>query len=92
MKKILLIAAVFTWFNSMAQDTQLKSPPLAVPTSPAFIITDITPTLVQSPNTPKAFVLGVAQSYQQSGSSFPDNLCGRVGTLLVAETGPNGCV
>jgi hypothetical protein len=73
MKKILLIAAVFTWFNSMAQDTQLKSPPLAVPTSPAFIITDITPTLVQSPNTPKAFVLGVAQSYQQSGSSFPDN-------------------
>jgi len=46
---------------------------LAVPTSPAFIITDITPSLVQNPATPKAFVLGVAQSYQQSSTGFPDN-------------------
>lgn len=46
---------------------------LAVPTSPAFSVTDITPTLVQTPTTPKAFALGIAQSVQDGGSLFPDN-------------------
>ena len=46
---------------------------LAVPNSPAFIIADITPTLIQTPNTPKSFVLGLAQSYQQSSDGFPQN-------------------
>jgi hypothetical protein len=75
MKKYLIIAFVAVASRSVAQKATspatLKD--LAVPSSPAFIITDITPTLVQNPNTPKSFVLGVAQSLQQSGAVFPNN-------------------
>lgn len=74
MKKYLIIALVAVAGRSAAQSTsQATLKDLAVPSSPAFIITDITPTLVQNPNTPKSFVLGVAQSLQQSGAAFPNN-------------------
>ena len=46
---------------------------LSVPVSPAFSLTDITPTLVHNTTTPKAFVLGVVQSATEGGSYFPDN-------------------
>ena len=73
MKKVFLLLLLLPCLKAAAQDSQVKSPDLAVPTSPAFILTDITPTLVQSPGTPKAFVLGIAQSYQKAGGGFPDN-------------------
>jgi len=59
--------------GAQVQNPTVSLKDLAVPSSPAFVITDITPTLVQNPATPKAFVLGVAQSYQQSGTGFPNN-------------------
>jgi len=68
---ILLCAAGRAGAQVQTPTVSLKD--LAVPSSPAFVITDITPTLVQNPATPKAFVLGVAQSYQQSGTGFPNN-------------------
>lgn len=73
-----IIIIVFSGQIAMGQTTSTGATSatissLAVPNSPAFSITDITPTLVQDPTTPKAFALGVAQSFQQSGSAFPNN-------------------
>ena len=76
MKKInILIIVILLTINSHAQEVNnaVKLKDLAVPNSPAFIIADITPSLVQTPNTPKSFVFGLAQSYQQSGDGFPQN-------------------
>jgi hypothetical protein len=70
MKKIILSFLLFLFaLGVRAQDT-IKLKDLAVPNSPAFILTDATFSLVQSPNTPKAFVLGIGQSFQSSGG-FP---------------------
>lgn len=66
---LMLIAAAASAQNT----TSAMLNKLAVPASPAFSITDITPSLVQSPSTPKAFALGVAQSVQDGGSLFPNN-------------------
>ena len=74
MKKTLIILLFFfTVKSAFPQTSTVKISDLAVPSSPAFVITDITPTLVQDPGTPKSFVLGVAQSFQKSGTGFPDN-------------------
>ncbi|MGB4846187.1 MAG: hypothetical protein WBP16_17090 [Ferruginibacter sp.] len=76
MKKLkILLVIIFLGFQLYAQEVNnnvtLKD--LAVPNSPAFIVADITPSLIQTPNTPKAFVFGLAQSYQQSSDGFPQN-------------------
>ncbi|MEP7239039.1 MAG: hypothetical protein ABI685_14265 [Ferruginibacter sp.] len=76
MKKIIgFIVILFSVHYSMAQkvNNSVSLKDLAVPNSPAFIITDITPSLIQTPNTPKSFVLGLAQSFQQSSDGFPQN-------------------
>ena len=77
MKKIIIICSTLIFFGAhvSAQEVNnsVKLKDLAVPNSPAFIIADITPSLVQTPNTPKSFVFGLAQSYQQSGDGFPQN-------------------
>ena len=77
MKKNIIISGALIFFgvNVSAQEVNnsVKLKDLAVPNSPAFIIADITPSLVQTPNTPKSFVFGLAQSYQQSGDGFPQN-------------------
>ena len=76
MKKIIVfIATLFSMHHSMAQkvNNSVTLKDLAVPNSPAFVITDITPSLIQTPNTPKSFVLGLAQSFQQSSDGFPQN-------------------
>lgn len=73
-KSITILLLVFWGVKSVFSQTSTgKIADLAVPSSPAFVITDITPTLVQDPGTPKSFVLGVAQSFQKSGTGFPDN-------------------
>jgi hypothetical protein len=71
-KTALLLSFACNMLTSYAQDT-IKLKDLAVPNSPAFILTDATPSLVQTPNTPKAFVLGIAQSFQQSTGGFPQD-------------------
>ena len=72
MKKLLLFFVPLLGVHAIAQTTTFKISDLAVPGSPAFIITDVSPTLSQTPATPKAFALGVAQSFQ-SGDGFPTN-------------------
>jgi hypothetical protein len=78
MKKIFFILLIFSsTYKALSQTTAPTTGTisnLAVPASPAFSIVDITPTLVQNPTTPKAFALGIAQSFQQSGAGFPNNL------------------
>lgn len=76
MKKIIFAVSLVLltnclWGQKLNNAVKLKD--LAVPASPAFIITDITPSLIQSPNTPKEFILGVAQSFQESSGGFPQN-------------------
>jgi hypothetical protein len=75
MKKYLILTAVmFCGLKLLAQSSNsLTLKDLAVPSSPAFSITDITPTLIQNPNTPKSLILGVAQSSSQTSNNFPDN-------------------
>jgi hypothetical protein len=46
---------------------------LAVPSSPAFILMDISPSLIQTPTAPKTFILGVTQAFQESNNGFPQN-------------------
>ena len=73
---ILLIVFSDKVFSQTAASTPATSgiiSGLSVPASPAFSITDINPSLVQNPATPKSFALGIAQSYQQSGTGFPNN-------------------
>jgi len=60
-----------TFYGQGGISAKLKE--LAVPNSPAFIIVDLTPSVFQTPNSPKEFILGVAQSYQQSSDGFPQN-------------------
>ena len=77
-KYLLCVALVIFSGRALAQDNANSTisgiiSGLSVPASPAFSITDINPTLVQNPATPKSFALGIAQSYQQSGTGFPNN-------------------
>ncbi|WP_339880320.1 hypothetical protein [uncultured Algoriphagus sp.] len=75
-KYLIFIVLSVGYSNAIAQTsekTASTSKDLAVPFSPAFSITDITPSLVQNPTTPKAFTLGVAQSATAGSSYFPDN-------------------
>ena len=58
---------------SQSVDNEVKLSDLAVPTSPAFIITDISPSTFQTPTTPKSFILGLVQSYEESSDGFPQN-------------------
>jgi hypothetical protein len=59
--------------SGFAQKSTLTLKDLAVPSSPAFILLDATPSMIQTPVTPKAFILGIAQSFQSSGSDFPQD-------------------
>ena len=65
------LSAQFLTKKNVNESVKLKE--LEVPNSPAFTIADITPSLIETPSTPKKFVLGIAQSFQQSGNTFPQN-------------------
>lgn len=83
-KHIILLLFMAMALRSLAQTkegTSATVSSLAVPASPAFSIVDITPTLVQNPSTPKSFVLGVAQSFQQSGTAFPNNYSAQIAPI-----------
>ena len=73
MKKIFCLLLLCSWFQLMrAQNTpgsinsEVKIKELAVPKAPAFKLLDISPTQIETPNTPKQFALGIAQSFNDS--------------------------
>jgi hypothetical protein len=74
MKQYITTSIMFiaTLIKVYAQD-KIDLSDLSVPSAPTFILTDITPTLVQSPTTPKKLILGLAQSYAKSNGGFPNN-------------------
>lgn len=72
MKSQALISLFLLMSSSvLSQNSTITLQDLAVPASPAFILLDASPSVIQTPGTPKAFVLGIAQSFQQSNGSFP---------------------
>lgn len=74
MKTYFCIIAILLNVNELtAQEKRVDLKELGVPNSPAFVIADISPTVVQTPTTPKEFILGVGQAFQQSESGFPQN-------------------
>ena len=73
MKKILVLSLALLGLVliSAAQKSTISVKDLSVPASAAFTILDATPSLIQTPGTPKSFILGVAQSFQQNNGAFP---------------------
>ena len=73
MMKILASATFFLgfWLQCNAQNSEISMKDLAIPSSPAFIIMDASPSMIQTPNTPKSFILGVVQAFQLSNGTFP---------------------
>ena len=73
MRKLIIILFC-CWFHplSFSQTTpgsvnsEVNVKELAVPKAPAFKLLDISPTQIETPNSPKQFVLGVAQSFNDS--------------------------
>ena len=60
-------------FHAKAQNKSVKFKDLATPASPAFVITDVAPSSVTTPNIPKEFILGAVQSFGESSNGFPAN-------------------
>ncbi|WP_295721239.1 hypothetical protein [Mucilaginibacter sp.] len=73
MKKLISFSAFLLLALITNAQEGVKLQDLALPNSPGFILTDLTPSLVQTPNTPRKFILGLAQSFDKSSSGFPDN-------------------
>ncbi|RPD38708.1 hypothetical protein [Chitinophaga barathri] len=71
MKRIFTLLLLMCGSQLFAQ--QEKEPDhKAVPQSSAFKLVDISPTLIETPVTPKAFGLGILQNFDK-GSSWPQN-------------------
>ena len=76
MRKLFYSLAMLGMFlnTAFAQETDnsVKLKELAVPNSPAFMILDVAPTLIESPSTPKEFTLAALQSFAE-GQGWPQN-------------------
>ncbi|MEO8793853.1 MAG: hypothetical protein ABI390_00230 [Daejeonella sp.] len=79
MKRIQLIGLLFLGFElfslqvlAQSADGGLKLKELAVPNSPAFILLDIAPTLIEAPLTPKEFAFAAIQSFSDD-AGLPQN-------------------
>lgn len=75
MKKIILsLLLTMLAHHLVAQkvDGEVQLKDLAVPNSPSFVLVDASPSAIQTPNTPKAFILGLAQSFETT-NGFPQN-------------------
>jgi hypothetical protein len=71
MKAILILLAICSSSLLLAQNSNVEVKDLAIPSSPAFILMDATPSIIQTPVAPRSFVLGIVESFQQSGGAFP---------------------
>ncbi len=58
--------------SAQTDESKLELKQLDVPTSPAFILLDASPTLIETPKTPKAFILGVVQAFNKE-DGWPQN-------------------
>ena len=63
----------FLFIKMKGQEKPVNLKELGVPNSPAFVIADVSPTVVQSPTTPKEFIFGLGQTFSQSQNGFPQN-------------------
>ena len=71
MKKLTGLLLLFVCFGSHLYAQISEAEKLSVPPSSAFKLVDLSPTLIETPVTPKAFGLGVLQSF--SGDGWPQN-------------------
>jgi hypothetical protein len=73
MKKIFTFLLMTFFVNQVSAQTTEKEPDnKSVPQSSAFKLVDISPTLIETPTTPKAFGLGIMQNFDKS-ASWPQN-------------------
>ncbi len=79
MKRILLVSTLILSFElfsltllAQTTDAGLRLKELAVPNSPAFVLLDIAPTLIEAPLTPKEFALAAIQSFSDD-AGLPQN-------------------
>jgi hypothetical protein len=73
MKKIFTLLLIsFRISQLSAQTTEKEADNKSVPQSSAFKLVDISPTLIETPTTPKAFGLGILQRFDQN-TSWPQN-------------------
>ena len=76
MRRLLSFLVVLALFLNIAKaqqtDNTVKLNELAAPNSPAFMILDVAPTLIESPATPKEFTLAALQSFAD-GQGWPQN-------------------
>jgi len=73
MKRILTFLLIIFCISQVSAQTTEKEPDnKSVPQSSAFKLVDISPTLIETPTTPKAFGLGIMQSFDTS-DSWPQN-------------------
>lgn len=73
---VLVVAAALLAGAGQARaqnDTTVELERLKTPTSPAFVILNISPTDVERPTTPRAFALGLVSAAQESDDFVPDN-------------------
>ena len=70
-----ILALIVVFLNTAAAqqtDNSVRLKELAAPNSPAFMILDVAPTLIESPSTPKEFAFAALQSFAE-GQGWPQN-------------------
>src|SRR4051812_40967559 len=73
MKKTITAIMCAIYFSGFAQNNkEVKLEDLGVPKSPGFQLIDISPTNIESPTTPKSFVVGVLESFD-ANARWPQN-------------------
>lgn len=75
MRRVIFLAfflPVYLHVIGQTSDNSIDLKLLEVPTSPAFILQDASPTLIETPKTPKSFVLGIVQAFNKE-DGWPQN-------------------
>lgn len=73
MKKFLITSLIlFSVHYFYGQSTEKKPDQISVPQSSAFKLVDISPSIIETPATPKAFGLGILQNFDKN-SGWPQN-------------------
>ncbi|HEX5655079.1 MAG TPA: hypothetical protein VFX58_18515 [Chitinophagaceae bacterium] len=73
MKQYLCFLCLILSAIAGGQGSTVRLKDLAVPNSPAFVLVDVSPSVIQHAHVPKEFVLGIAQSFQNSSNGFPQD-------------------
>lgn len=54
-KYAILVLIITSWYNTYAQNEEIKISELSIPTSPGFVLADKAPASIEKPTSPKAF-------------------------------------